>query len=99
MKQIKTADDILKPYIERPFRHTEIIEKENAILAMEQFADQFREGINWISIEDQKPEDYTKVLFFDKRDRTVGVGYFVWSQTAVDYVTHWMFLPSEPITK
>lgn len=94
---MKTAEEILKPYVETPFRHTQIVEKDNAIKAMGQFADQFREGIIWVSVKDEKPKDYDNVLYFDSRDGNIGVGYFVWSQTPVDYVTHWMPLPSTPI--
>ena len=50
----------------------------------------------WIPIKDQKPADYDKVLYFDSRDGNMHVGYFVWSQTPVDYVTHWMKLPAPP---
>lgn len=94
---MKTAEEILAPYIETPFRHTKVVEKDNALLAMKQFADQFRLSNEWISVKDKKPEDYKTVLFFDSRDRSIGIGYFVWSQTTVYYVTHWMDVPSQPI--
>lgn len=93
---MKSAEEILKPYVETPFRHTQIIEKDNAIKAMGLFADQFR-GIHWIATKDQKPPEYERVIYFDSRDKgSIGIGYFVWSQTPVDYVTHWMFLFSFP---
>lgn len=92
---MKSAEEILKPYVEKPFRHTQIVEKDNALIAMQKFADQFR-GIEWIAIKDQKPADYDRVLYFDSRDGNMNVGYFVWSQTPVDYVTHWMKLPAKP---
>jgi hypothetical protein len=92
---IRTADEVLKPYIERPFRHTEIIEKDNALLAMKVFADQFR-GIQWIAMSDQKPRDYERVIWFDTRDNAVQIGYFVLSQTTVSYASHWMPIPATP---
>jgi len=96
---MKTKEEILEPYIETPFRHTKVVEKDNALLAMAQFADQFRlpDGMGWIATKTQTPEDYKRVLYFDSRDGNMDVGYFVWSQTPVDYVTHWMELPAKPI--
>lgn len=35
---MKTAEETLKPYVEVPFRHTQIVEKDNAIKAMKQHA-------------------------------------------------------------
>ena len=97
VKNMQTAEEILKPYVEIPFRHTQIVEKDNAIEAMEQFADQFRDGINWIPCKEQTPPDYQRVIYFDSRDNgEIAIGYFVWSQTPVNYVTHWMPLPSTP---
>jgi hypothetical protein len=93
---MKTADEILQPFVETPFRHTKIIEKDNAIKAMGIFADQFR-GMEWISVKDQVPPDYERVIWFDSRERGgIEIGYFVWSQTPVDYATHWMILPANP---
>jgi len=92
---MKTAEEILQPYIETPFRHTKVVEKDNALLAMAKFADQFK-GISWIAVKDQTPPEYEKVLFFDSRDGGMSVGYFAWSQTPVPYVTHWMYLPAKP---
>lgn len=92
---MKKPEEILAPFIERPFRHTEVVEKDNAITAMKQYADQFR-GLTWISISDQIPPEYERVLYFNKKDSEIGVGYFVWSQTPVDYVSHWMRLPGKP---
>lgn len=34
----KTANEVLKPYVEIPFRHTKIVEMDNAIKAMEKYA-------------------------------------------------------------
>lgn len=39
---IKTAEEILEPYLEKPFTHTVIVSKENAIKAMNKFGDQFK---------------------------------------------------------
>lgn len=39
---MKSAEEILKPYVETPFRHTQVVEKDNALLAMQKYADQFR---------------------------------------------------------
>ena len=90
---MKTAEEILKPFVEVILRHTEIVEKDNALLAMQRFADQFR-NFTWISVLDQAPPDYERVLYCDDRHKIVSVGFFVWSQTPVDYVKYWMFLPA-----
>lgn len=99
MEKMKTAEEILKPYVEKIFSHTQVVEKDNALLAMERFADQFRlpEGMAWISTKDEVPKDYENVLWFDSRDNNMHVGYFVWSQTPVPYATHFMRLPAKPI--
>lgn len=52
--------------------------------------------MEWINIKDKKPSDYERVLFFDSRDGKINLGYFVWCQTPVEYVTHWMPLPNVP---
>jgi hypothetical protein len=52
------------------------------------------EDNQWISINDKTPKDYKMVLYFDTRDKKINIGYFVWSQTPVEYVSHWMPLPS-----
>lgn len=39
---MKTAEEILGKYVESPFRHTRIVEKDNALLAMEEYANQFK---------------------------------------------------------
>lgn len=41
---MKTAEEILKPYVERIFRHTEVVEKDNAIKAMREFEKQQRKA-------------------------------------------------------
>jgi hypothetical protein len=50
----------------------------------------------WVSVVEQAPEDYEHVVYFDSRDGKVCIGFFVWSQTPVNYVTHWMKLPPNP---
>lgn len=93
---MKTAEEILQPYVETPFRHTKVVEKDNALLAMAKFADQFK-GVSWIAVKDQTPPEYERVIYWDSRENgNVEVGYFVWSQTPVNYVTHWMYLPARP---
>jgi hypothetical protein len=42
---MKTAEEILAPFVERPFRHTEIIEKDNALKAMESYANQPKDNV------------------------------------------------------
>jgi len=37
---MKTAEEILEKYVEKLFRHTEVISKENAIKAMEEYKNQ-----------------------------------------------------------
>lgn len=39
---IKTKEEILKRYIETPFRHTQIVDKDNALLAMEEYVMPFK---------------------------------------------------------
>lgn len=39
---MKTAEEILEKYVEIPFRHTKIVEKDNALIAMEEYANQFK---------------------------------------------------------
>jgi hypothetical protein len=69
------------------------IEYGVALEAMEDFASQCDK---WINIKDQIPPDYERVLWIDDRDGFINLGYFVWSQTPVSYVTHWMKLPQKP---
>lgn len=94
---MKTAKQILKPFIEVPFSHTRIVSDENALKAMEQYADQFR-GVNpWIPTSEKVPPDYERVFYYDSREKgEICIGYFVWSQTPVDHVTHWKPLFSKP---
>lgn len=54
---MKTAREILEPYIERPFRHTEIVEKDAAIKAMEDYASQFIKT----DITEEELEDYCNI--------------------------------------
>lgn len=94
---MKTAEEVLKPYVEKIMRHTEVVEKDNAITAMNRFADQFRlpDVMHWVAMSERQPEDYKRVLWFDSRDGNVQVGYFV-KETQVPYATHWMELPQPP---
>lgn len=92
---MKTAEEVLQPYVETPFRHARVVEKDNALLAMKKFADQFNEA-KWVAMKDKKPDDYERVLYIDSRDNAINIGYFVWSQSAADYVTYWMKLPEKP---
>ena len=39
--ELKTAEEILQPYVETPFRHTKIVDKDNALKAMKLFGEQF----------------------------------------------------------
>lgn len=94
---MKTAEEVLQPYVETPFRHTKIVEKDNALLAMEKFADQFKGVDPWIPVSQQTPPEYEKVFYYDSRESgEICIGYFVWSQTPVNYVTHWKPLFSKP---
>jgi hypothetical protein len=52
---------------------------------------------NWIDMNISQPPDYEIVLWFDRRDGFINLGYFVWSQTPVEYATHWMPLPKTPV--
>ena len=96
---MKTKEEVLKPYVERILRHTEIVDKDNALLAMEKYANEVmlsREK-GWIPIKEEIPEDYKRVIYFDSRERgSIEIGYFVWSQSPCEYVTHWMELPPKP---
>lgn len=38
---MKTAEEILAKYVETPFRHTKIVDADNALKAMEEYAAQF----------------------------------------------------------
>lgn len=57
VKEYKTAEEILKPYVERLFRHTEVVEKENALLAMHKFANQPKSA-QAMSDQDKKQLEY-----------------------------------------
>lgn len=89
-KNMKTAEEILTPYIETPFRHTKIVEADNALHAMKLYASQFDgDKSKWIPVSEKTPPDYQRVFFFDTRDNQIQIGFFVWSQTPVSYVSHW----------
>lgn len=75
---MKTALEILQPYIERPLRHTEIIEKDNALKAMETYANQLKNNtlsfgehflvlIDWIIVDaiDVDDDEYEYELVYD----------------------------------
>jgi len=38
----KTKEEILQPYVEIPFRHAQIVDKDNALLAMEEYVKPFQ---------------------------------------------------------
>lgn len=38
---MKTKEEILKPFVEIPFRHARIVDEDNALIAMELYAKQF----------------------------------------------------------
>lgn len=42
---MKTPSQIIEKYVERLFRHTEIVSKENALKAIEEYHNQFNEPI------------------------------------------------------
>jgi hypothetical protein len=42
---MKSKEDILKPFIEIPFRHAQIVDKDNALKAMEIFADEVNKDL------------------------------------------------------
>jgi len=98
---MKSKEEILKPFIETPFRHCQVVEKDNALIAMEQYGNEIADslGRGWISMNDEKPKDYQRVIWFDSRDNTIHVDYFVLSQTPVPYATHWQHLPVSPTKK
>ena len=54
---MKTKEEILSPFIERPFRHTEVIEKDNALIDMQMYLDQYK-GMTWFKVSDKTPVDY-----------------------------------------
>jgi len=53
---MKTKEEILKPYIEVPFRHTQVIEKDNALKAMDEYASQLQQ--EWIPVEQSLPKEF-----------------------------------------
>lgn len=62
---MKTPEDVLKPYIETPFRHTEIVEKDNALKAMTEYLSLFKETRKW-------PTDEEMDVAHDKIDKERG---------------------------
>lgn len=51
----------------------------------------------WVSVEDKKPSDFEKIIYFDKKDGNINVGFFVWSNPDITYtITHWQQLPNPP---
>lgn len=41
---MRTKEEILQPYIETPFQHTQVVDKDNALLAMEIYAQEVLEN-------------------------------------------------------
>lgn len=57
---MKTANDILHPYVETPFRHTSVISKENAFKAMNEFAkEESISFLDWLMTNCDLSEDQT----------------------------------------
>ena len=64
----------------------------------------------WISVKDRLPEEYLRVLVYDKIDHKIGAAYvssttgpiwvdddgYYWSGKYFDGFTHWMPLPEPP---
>lgn len=48
-----TKEEILNPYVEKLFRHSEVVSKENALIAMEQYADKSI-GVNLCDLSEEK---------------------------------------------
>lgn len=49
MAQSRSKTEIISSYVEKPFSHTEIVEKEKAMLAMQEYADQEAVAFaNWL---------------------------------------------------
>lgn len=98
-----TKEEILEPFIEKPFSfsNVKIVSVENAMKAMDKYAKEVANDLTlgWISIQDKTPPDYQDVLFFDSRVKKVSYGYFVWSQSPCNYVSHWRELPLHPDCK
>ncbi len=54
---LKTAEEILAPYVESVLRHTKVVDKDNALIAMEKYKGQFDYNImdgRKIELEDLK---------------------------------------------
>lgn len=45
------------------------------------------------SFKTNPPQDYEVVIWLDSRDSKWNHGYFVWSQTKVDYAVKWFKAP------
>jgi len=56
--------------------------------------------MKWISVKDELPEKWLRVLIFNGGIRTAHYGYTQWCYTGiavlVPSVTHWMPLPPPP---
>lgn len=70
-----------------------------SIQLMEEFA-KHKEESKWISVEDELPEGYQEIIYFDERDGSIEMGFFVVSQSKMPrYITHWQPLPTPPKTE
>lgn len=47
------------------------------------------------SFKQSPPADYQMVIWLDSRDNKWNHGYFVWSQTKVDYAVKWFAAPTD----
>ena len=100
---MKTKEEILKPYIEVPFRHTQVIEKDNALKAMDEYASQLQQ--EWIPVEVRLPEIEYDYLVTNGRAQMVAAfrtstkTWDFWDNSSFwdnDEVTHWKPLPPLP---
>lgn len=60
---MKTPEEILAHYVEQVFRHTKVVDKDNAIKAINQFHDQFS---IWNETKKLKPKENSSVWAFYK---------------------------------
>ena len=90
--EIKELERINK---ENSSKDNKITELENQLNDCQNFNNE------WIAINDKKPDDYQKVIYLLKGEESfenkIGIGYFVFSQSRHDDVSHWMNLPQKPV--